>query len=259
MHTDGVRQRLLLLRLWTLREIRSRYAGSALGLVWAVILPLVTIALYYLVFAVVLSVRIPELSGSSGYFYYLLAGLIPWLTISEGLNRAVGAIAAHEQFLQKVVFPVEILPLSVLLASLLPQIVGSVLLFGLLGWSGHLANSALWLLPIALLAQLVISLGCGLALAALGMNLRDMVQAVPVVLQLLFYASPILYPRSMVPEGFQLLFMLNPFALLAETWQAALLGMPLSGQSLIALAVWTMLLGAGGVLLFMRLRPALSE
>jgi len=134
-----------------------------------------------------------------------------------------------------------------------------VLRFGLLGWSGHLANSALWLLPIALLAQLVISLGCGLALAALGMNLRDMVQAVPVVLQLLFYASPILYPRSMVPEGFQLLFMLNPFALLAETWQAALLGMPLSGQSLIALAVWTMLLGAGGVLLFMRLRPALSE
>ncbi len=245
--------------LWVRRDLHARYAGSLGGGLWAVLLPLLTVGLFYVIFAVVLQVRIPALAGDSGYFFYLLAGLLPWLALSEGATRATGVLVAEEQFLQKLVFPVWILPGTVIAASLLPQLVGTLLFLVLLAGGGLLSLSSLVLWPLLFSCQIAMQWGLGLSLAVLGVHLRDLIQVLPVLLQLLFYASPILYPKTLVPADYQDLFLLNPFSSLIEAYHAVFLGLPLTGSSLVALIVWTLLLGGGGSLLYRLLKPTLGD
>jgi len=245
--------------LWLRRDLRARYAGSLGGTLWAALLPLLTVGLFYVIFALVLQVRIPALAGDSGYFFYLLAGLLPWLAISEGAARAAGVLVAEEQFLQKLVFPVWVLPGTVVAASLLPQLVGTLLFLILLAGSGLLSLPTLLWWPLVLVCQIAIQWGLGLSLAVLGVHLRDLIQVLPVLLQLLFYASPILYPKSLVAAQYQDLFLLNPFPGLIEAYQALLLGVPLEASSLAGMLIWTLLLGGGGILLYRALKPTLGD
>ena len=152
-------QRLLgnhgfLFLLWLRRDFKSRYAGSIAGLLWALLQPLFTIAIFYVVFALVLRVRIPEFANESGYFFYLLAGLLPWLSIADGIARASGALVAQEQFLQRIVFPIDILPVTVIVSSLAAQLVGTVIYIVMLWFAGLLEPWRLLFWPLILLLQL---------------------------------------------------------------------------------------------------------
>lgn len=245
--------------LWLKRDIKSRYAGSGAGLLWAVLGPLMTILLFYVVFSFIFQVRIPEVAREQGYFYYLLAGILPWLAISEGLARATGVLVAHEQFLQKQVFTVGILPATAVIGALVPQLVGTVFYLLLLVWADLLRWQALLAFPLVLAVQVVMILGAGAALSILAVHLRDLLHAVPLGLQFLFYATPILYPLSMVAEGYRFLFLFNPFACLAMAYQALFLGTPLEAPVWLALAAWTVVLGLGGQVLFRILKPTLGE
>ncbi|GAB6067978.1 hypothetical protein JCM13664_12970 [Methylothermus subterraneus] len=249
---------LQILRLWTRREVTARYAGSLIGVLWAFLLPLGNIALFYFVFAVVLKVRIPELNLEHGYFFYLLAGLLPWMGLAEGITRATYSLVVQEQLIQKIAFPVAVFPVSAVLASLLPQLIGMLIFLGLLAISGLLTFSTLGLIPL-LLCQLAMTCGLGLLLAVLAAGFRDLLHLVPILVQFLFYATPILYSRSMVPEEYQVWFFFNPFAALVDGYHAVLLSLPLPISSLLALLVWTGLLGGGGLWLFRTLRGALGD
>ena len=245
--------------LWVRRDIRGRYAGSVVGLAWAILAPLGTIGVFYLVFALVLRVRVPQLAGDSGFFLFLLTGLLPWLSISDGLTRASGALVAQEQFLQKLMFPVSVLPTAVVVTSLVPQLVGTVVLLGLLAVTGLLSLDALLWYPVVFALQLVLTLGLGLALSILTVHVRDTAQIIPVLLQLLFYTTPILYPLSLIPEQYRALYLLNPLACLIQVYHAVLLGFPLALSTLLMLGVWTLLLGVGGWWLFTVLKPTLGD
>lgn len=247
-----------LLLLWLRRDLKSRYAGSLGGLLWAFLLPFFTVAIFYVVFARILQVRIPQISGETGYFFYLLAGLLPWLSLSDGLSRASSALVAQEQFLQKIVFPIAILPATALLSSLLPQFIGTLILLLLLLVFDKLSLSLL-LWPLVFICQLVLSLGLGFALAIVSVHVKDIIQLMPVVLQIFFYATPILYPKSLIPEAYQVLFLFNPIAGLMEAYQAVFLGVSLPPATLLSLLVWTLLLGGGGWLLFRALKPTLGD
>lgn len=257
----ALKKHSLLFFLWTRRDLLSRYAGSVAGLVWALLQPLATILVFYFVFAVILKVRVPALAAAeSGYFLYLLAGLLPWLSIADGLLRASTALTAQEQFLSRTVFPIDILPLSVVVTSLVPQLVGSAVLLVLLAEAGLLAPARLLLgWPLLFLCQLLMTVGAGCALAILSVHLRDVAQALPVVLQVLFYATPIIYPKSLIPADYHAWLLLNPVACLLDVYHWLLLGLPLSAAALPALAGWTLLLGGGGWLLFRALKPTLGD
>ncbi|MGF1526382.1 MAG: ABC transporter permease, partial [Candidatus Competibacterales bacterium] len=216
--------------LWLRRDLKTRYADSIGGGLWALLAPLATIALFYLVFARILQVRIPRDDGApeTGFFFFLLAGFLPWLAIGEGLSRAAGSLVAQEQFLQKMTFPLGLIPATVVVSSAVPQVVGTVVLALLLLSHGEgLAWRWLWW-PLLLGWQLLACLGLGLALAVVSVHLRDLLQALPVVLQLLFYAAPILYPKALVPEAYHPLFWLHPFAGFIECYHALFLGWELS-------------------------------
>ena len=245
--------------LWLRRDFKSRYAGSIAGLLWALLQPLFTIAIFYVVFALVLKVRIPEFANQAGYFFYLLAGLLPWLSIADGIARASGSLVAQEQFLQRIVFPIDILPITVIVSSLAAQLIGTIIYVLLLWSAGVLEPWRLFFWPLVLLAQLGMCLGIGCLLAIISIYVRDVVQIVPVVLQLLFYAAPILYPKSIIPERYHSLFWLNPVTGLIEAYQAVFLGFSMSMASLVALGLWVLLLGGGGWLLFRALKPTLGD
>lgn len=245
--------------LWLKRDIKSRYAGSMMGALWAVLGPVFTIALFYVLFAHIFRVRVPELASEAGFFYYLVVGILPWLAVSEGLCRSTGVLVAYEQFLQKQPFPVAILPTTAVIAAILPQLVGTVVLIVLLMAAGLFRPISLLFLPILFVLQVAITLGLGMALSILSMHMRDLIQAVPIGLQFLFYATPILYPLSMVPAGYHGLYALNPFACLVMAYQHAFLGTDVPTIAMLALPAWGLVLGGGGYALFCVLKPMLGE
>lgn len=244
--------------LWLRRDIKSRYAGSIGGLLWAALLPICTIGVFYVVFAVVLKVRIPEIANESGYFLYLLAGLLPWLSISEGLSRAAFSLATQEQFLQKIVFPINILPGTAIVSSLVTQLVGTVFFVALLIYLELLTLRFLFF-PLVLACQLFMCWGLGAALAIISVHVRDTMQIVPVILQIAFYSAPILYPKSIIPAAYHHWFLLNPVTGLIEIYQWIFIGMPVALTTVVVMLIWTIVLGLGGWLLFRMLKPTLGD
>jgi lipopolysaccharide transport system permease protein len=188
----------------------------------------------------------------------LLAGLLPWLSIADGIARATGSLVGQEQFLQKVVFPIEVIPITAIMTSLVTQLIGTAFLLLFLIATGML--SLRWLLlPVLLACQIIMMLGLGCALAVLGVQVKDLLQLVPVLLQFLFYSAPILYSRSFIAPGYHKFFLLNPFTALMEAYHWVLLGIPIHWPTILALVFWTLLLGLGGWLLFRVLKPTLGD
>ncbi len=245
--------------IWTRREIRSRFAGSFMGGLWAVLQPVLTVALFYVIFAVVLQIRIPELAHQAGYFYFLLTGLLPWLSISEAVSRAAGSLLAQEQFLQKLAFPKDIIPAAAIVASLPTQVIGSVVLIILLLIVGDTLSLNLLWWPVVFGLQMLLLLGIGFGLAALAFYIKDLIFALPIVLQIFFYTTPILYSLEMVPPAYRSLYLLNPFFPLIEMYHFAFLGLPMQPLTILAGVVWAMVAAVCGLGFYWLTRATLGE
>jgi lipopolysaccharide transport system permease protein len=210
---------------WSLakRDLAARYRGSAADVLWMVFHPLLLMLTYLFVFGVVLRARFAGDPSTAGFALYFLAGMLPWLAISEPLGRAPSALIEHRQFVKKLVFPVELLNVSHALSALVTQMVGLVLLCLLLFFvRGHVPVTAL-LLPLFLLPQLLLTVGCSWILSALGVFLRDLGQIIGFLLTLLFFLTPICYPEESLPEGLVWYFRRNPVYILVRGWRMLLL------------------------------------
>jgi len=254
-----IRSRYLLL-LWVKREIRARYAGTVAGTLWATLLPICTIALYFIFFSLVLKIKIPEVAGSSGYFFYLLAGLVPWMSISEGLGRSASCLVDYGFLIQKMVFPMDIIPVTVVIVSLVPQIVGFSIYFIML-FASHIMvlDRVVWV-PLIFFCQVLLMLGMAYLLSALGAVFRDSIQAVGILLQFWFYLTPILYPLKMVPAYFRpLILWSNPLTPIVMGYQWAFLGIPMPQWMPAVMVAWTMLFLVTGPAFFLFVAPTLAD
>jgi lipopolysaccharide transport system permease protein len=203
-----------LIRQLTWREVTGRYRSSALGFTWAFVTPLVTLALYTFIFGIVFKARWPgSQTDSLGEFgLVLFAGLTAFSLFSECVNRAPGLITASPNYVKKVVFPLEILPVSVLGSALFHTGI-SVLI--LLVAHQVISGVPVWtavLLPVVLLPLVCLALGTSWFLASLGVFFRDLGHTVAIVMQVLFFLTPIFYPRQAVPAQFRSILDLNPLA-----------------------------------------------
>lgn len=253
------RQLWVLWRYWMVREFKTRYAGSVLGLAWAFVQPLATLAIFYVLFGLVLAVRVPGLDVNNGYLLHLLAGLAVWLPFTDAIGRGVGCLAAYEDFLRKQPMPAEILPAVSVGGSLLVMGIGYVLLLVLSVAQGVGPHVSWAWLPVLVLAQVALTLGLTLLLSMAHFLWRDVGSAVAFGLQLWFYVTPIVYPLSQVPESFHAWFLLNPLACLVLMVQGAVLHMPVPVGTPWALAAWVLLLGGGGWWFFRSMKSALGE
>lgn len=269
--TRSLDPRTLASRLWghraliwqlTRREIEGRYRGSFLGVFWTFISPLVLLGIYTFVGAVVLRIRWPGSAGDGlGEFALMLfAGLIAYNVFAECLSRSAGIVVAVPSYVKKVVFPLEILPVSLLGSALFHALVSLAALFAFHLVSRGALPWTIVFLPLAVLPVALLSLGLTWFLSSVGVFLRDLGYAVPLLLQVIFFATPIMYPPESVPARFDFILRLNPLAWTVESCRDLIFRGTLPDWA--GLAVWT---AAGGVVMvlgyawFMKTRKGFAD
>jgi len=206
------------------RELRERYRGSFTGFGWALLQPLLQLAIYAFVFVQIFKARVPGVDAP-GYVPFLVVALWPWIAFSEAILRSTTAIQDNAALIGKVALPREMLVLAPCSASFLLHACGFVAVLLVLAVSGH--GIALEMIPLAVLLYLplfALAFGIALLCAAVQVFVRDLVQILGQLLTLVMFASPVFYDRSLLPEQYRHLLDLNPFTFYIEGFRSLLLG-----------------------------------
>jgi lipopolysaccharide transport system permease protein len=208
--------------LWLLvaRDIKLLYKQTALGVVWVVLQPAVAAVILAVIFG-----RVAKLpSDGVPYLLFVFCGLTVWTYFSQALQRAGNSLVGNSQLVSKVYFPRLLIPLAHTVAALVDFAVVLVVLFVLMGIYGFAPTFRLLAIPGFLLLMTLTATGVALWFSALGVKYRDCRYALPYLIQVWMYASPVVYPVSMVPAGWQTLFALNPAVGFIEGFRWAVLG-----------------------------------
>ena len=212
-----------LIRVMVRRDILGRYRGSFGGAFWTLINPLLLMLTYFFVFGVVLRSRFGQDQSRSGFALYFLAGMLPWLAFSEAAGRSAGVMLEHRNFVKKLVFAVETLPVNLVAAGLVSELFAVVLFcVFLLVVRGGVPPSVVWL-PALLIPQVLFTAGVAWFLAALGVFVRDLGQVMGFVLTIWFFVTPICYPETSLPPAARGVLSKNPIYVLVRGYRAILL------------------------------------
>jgi lipopolysaccharide transport system permease protein len=240
------------------RELKARYRGSVLGFLWSFINPLLLLLTYTVVFTAVLPNRAPDIQP---YYLFLFCGILPWTWFSSSLAESAGVILGSGNLVKKVLFPAEVLPTVTVLSNLVHFALGLPILFVFLAGNGRLTWLAL-ALPLPILVQLVLSLGLAFFLSALTVHFRDVQNVLAHVLQVWFFATPVIYNYADIHEGTTLraILRLNPMTHVVVTYQQILFHGHVDHWRGLFLALLVGLVAfAAGAFLFDRLRDTLPE
>lgn len=208
-----------LLWLWTLREIRARHRQSVLGFGWVILQPFVQMVVISVIFGSFL--RLP--TGDVPYPVFAYVALLPWNFFSGSVTGAVSSVINGMELVTKTYFPREILPLSVIASRFADLVVASIVLVGLLIWYRIPASPAWLFVIVLLLIQTVLAIGVGLIGSAVSVFVRDVSIAMPLVMQIWLFATPVMYPLSIVPQRWLPLYMLNPMAGIIHSYRVVIL------------------------------------
>lgn len=242
------------------RDILSRYRGSIGGAVWTFLNPLLLMLTYFFVFGIVMQARFGADTSRTGYVLYFLAGMLPWLAFVEAVGRSPQVIVEHRNFVKKLVFPVETLPVNLVLSGIVTEAIALVIfVVFLLVARGGIPATALWL-PAVVIPQMLFTVGLCWILAALGVFLRDLTQIAQFLLTLWFFLTPILYSEANLPPLAAQIMQWNPVVVLVHGYRAIFLdGQP---PAFGTLALFTLAAGALAVLghaWFYRLRKSFAD
>lgn len=245
-----------LLRLLAWRDIKVRYKQTALGAAWAVLQPLLTMAVFSLFFGRL--AKVP--SDGLPYPVFAFAALVPWGFFSGSLTQAANSLVGNANLLKKVYFPRLVVPMSCSASALVDMGIAFGVLLGFMAWFGIAPTwNVVWLLVFVLLA-LATSLGAGLWLAALSVRYRDVRYIVPFLMQFWLFATPIAYPSSLLPSPWRTLFGLNPMAGVVEGFRWALLSSgPAPGPMLAVSALTAAVLLVSGTFYFRRMEATFAD
>jgi lipopolysaccharide transport system permease protein len=209
-----------LLHTFVGRELKIRYKQTAIGVSWVVLQPLITVVIFTVIFG-----RLAEIP-SDGVWYpvFALTALIPWNFVSQATSRSAASLVGNANLVSKVYFPRMLLPVSMVMAPLVDLALSLVLLFGLLIYAGIPLTLKVLMLPIFIVVAIFTAMGVGLIVSAANVKYRDVGHAIPFVIQIWMFVSPIVYPVSLVPEQWRWLYGLNPMVGVIEGFRWALLG-----------------------------------
>ncbi|MEW6451025.1 MAG: ABC transporter permease [Pseudomonadota bacterium] len=210
------------LRYQIQNDLHNRFVGSLLGAYWAVINPLLQVLIYVFVVAVVFRAKLGGTSTPFEYALFCLSGLGSWLAFQEGLNSSATSITRNAAIVKNTRFPPQLFPVSAVLCSLIPLVSSYGMLLILRGIDGHWPGVALLALPVVVVTQVLLAFGVGLILSVCGVLFRDILQILPILLQLLMLATPVLYERQDLPSGLQFLSLINPLYYLIDAYRQIL-------------------------------------
>jgi len=241
------------------RELKARYRGSVLGFVWSFVNPLLLLSVYSFVFTTIMRNDEPR---TKPFAVFLFCGLLAWTWFSASLTEAASSLISGGNLIKKVLFPAEVLPIVSVLANMVHFILGLVILAVFMIGFRHFPNPAsLPWFPVAIVVQLLFTLGLALALSALTVHFRDIRDLLANVLTLWFFATPIIYPYFLPSVSrFLWVFRLNPFYHLAISYQEILFFDHFGhARSLLLLGVLSVVVFLAGFWLFDRLRDSFAE
>lgn len=234
---------------WTARTLRGRYQQSALGWLWAIVQPVATVA----IFTVIFTRFVPVDTSGVPYILFSYTAVVPWTLLATSITDMAISLVQNMNLVGKIYFPREVLPISVLLARLVDFGISILLLAVLvLFYQRPISFAGLLYLPLILGIQLVLILGLGIGSAALNVFYRDVDPLLKLGVQIWFYASPIIYPMSLVPENWQWLYFLNPMAGVIEGYRDVLIYNRVPGIYLLPSAVVASLIFLIGYWFFKR-------
>jgi lipopolysaccharide transport system permease protein len=202
------------------RDIKVRYKQTVIGAAWAILQPVASMVIFSVIFGNF--AKIP--SDGLPYPIFAYAALLPWTYFAQAIQRSSASLVSSESMIKKVYFPRLIIPLSAALAPIIDFAIAFVVLLGMMAWFGTLPTLGILFLPGFLLLAFATALAVGLFASALNVRYRDVAHAMPFLIQIWMFASPVVYSVSLVPEKWRLLYSLNPMAGVIEGFRWALLG-----------------------------------
>jgi lipopolysaccharide transport system permease protein len=209
---------LLYFLIW--RDVKVKYKQTIIGAGWAILQPFMTMIVFTLVFKKIADIP----SDNIPYPIFAYTALLPWNLFSGGLNRSTVSLVAQSNLISKVYFPRMIIPLSATISGVVDFAIAFIILVGMMFWYGIVPTAAILSLPLFIIIALVGALSVGLWLSALNVRYHDVGHAIPFLVQVWMFASPVAYPVSAVPEKWRLLYSLNPLAGVIEGFRWAMLG-----------------------------------
>jgi lipopolysaccharide transport system permease protein len=245
---------LLYFLVW--RDVKVRYKQTVLGAAWAILQPLLTMVIFSIFFG--------KLAGmpSDGVPYPLFAyvALVPWTFFANGLTLSSNSLVSNQSLLRKVYFPRLVIPISAVASGLIDFAIAFVVLLGMVVWYGITPTSNMVWLPAFILLALVTSLGVGLWFSALNVLYRDIQYVVPFLVQVWLYATPIVYPASIVPERWRTLYAINPMVGVVKGFRWALLGSGTApGPMILVSSIAALAMLLGGLFFFRRMEKSFSD
>ena len=249
-----------LIRTMVRRDILSRYRGSFAGTFWAVLTPLLLMLTYFFVFGIVLETKFGADQSRSGYVLYFFAGMLPWLAFSEAAGRAPTVVWEHRNFVKKLVFPVDTLPVNLAVSGLVTEFVMLILFIAFLFIArGTLPVTIAWL-PLVLAPQILFTLGVCWFLAALGVFVRDLGQLIGFLLTLWFFLTPICYPETQLSPEAMAILSKNPIFTLVRLYRTIFLeGNNPAMPTLIKFWAFSLAVFFGGYAWFYKLRKSFAD
>jgi lipopolysaccharide transport system permease protein len=245
---------LLYFLVW--RDLKIRYKQTAIGVGWVVLQPLMAMLLFTVFFGRL--AKMPSEGLPYPVFYY--TGLLTWLYFSASLTHATNTVVEHERVITKVYFPIMFLPFSAVLSGLVDFGIGFVLLMGLMLYYHLIPTIATLLVPIFLLLAVLTALAVGLWLSALNAIYRDVRYVIPFLVQFWMFASPVVYPSTVVPAKWRWLYGLNPMAGVVEGFRWAVTGRGKAPGLLVLVSATTvLLLFLGGVVYFKKMESKIAD
>jgi lipopolysaccharide transport system permease protein len=216
-------QRIDLVWSLTKRELAARYKGSTLGILWAIVTPIVMIVIFTIIFAGIFKAKFGTTDSQWDFALYLFCGLLPWNAFQEALTFSSNIVVTRANLVKRVVFPLETLPLAQTLAAIINQLLGTIALLLAIIAIRHELHLTLIYLPLLLIPQFLVTVGAAWLLASLGVFIRDIVQGTTLVLMAWMYLTPIIYPETIVPRVYRPIIEINPFSALIRSYRRVLI------------------------------------
>jgi lipopolysaccharide transport system permease protein len=244
---------LLYYLVW--RDLKARYKQTILGILWVILQPL----LMTLVFTIFLGKLVQVQTGATPYPLFLYAGLLPWIFFSNAVSSGSYSILASSQMITKVYLPRLIIPAAAVSVRLSDFLVASLVLIVLMLYYGVHLGWQILLLPLLMLELTVLALALSALLSALNVKYRDTGTALPVMLQVWMFASPIVYPRTLVPARWEWAYQINPLTGMIEGFRSAFLGLPINRQGLALSWLVTIVLLVFSMIVFRRMEDDFAD
>jgi ABC-2 type transport system permease protein len=252
---------------WLIKYLAQRqwarsYQGSYLGFVWAFLSPLMMVVLLTVIFSEVLGIRFREVTGDStlNFGLYLYCGLLPFLAYSQALTQGVNVIRRNSNLVQGVVFPLEILPMTTIITSLIQSMFGVGALMVVLMVLEHRLHWTALMLPLVIVPQLLFTLGLCYLMAVAGTYVPDIRETLRALVRATFFITPILWPPERVPEDLRFLVNYNPLAVLVESYRRLILDGELpNAEAAVYFSLFAAVLFVVGLTVFIRFKDNFAD